>query len=79
MVVSKLQILYIYSKVYCRTLKEVLPNHRVPRNRGFEMMTLAYTTNTEEVNSETQVPLHQSTWRLIPEDISFFVHIILHS
>lgn len=55
MVNSKLKILYIYSTIYCRTPKEVLSNHRVPQNHGFEMITLAYTMNTEEVNSfETQ-------------------------
>jgi hypothetical protein len=80
MVNSKLKILYIYSTIYCRTPKEVLPKHTVPRKHGFEMMTLAYTMNIEEVNSfETQVRLHQPTWRFIPEDLSFFAYIILHS
>jgi hypothetical protein len=72
MVISELKISHIYSTFYCTTLKEVLPNHRVPRNHIFEM-TLAYTMNIEEVNSfETQVPLHPSTWRLIPEDFQFY-------
>jgi len=59
MVISKLKMFYVYSTIYCRTSKEVLPNHRVPRNHGFEMMPLAYAMNIEEANSfETQVPLH---------------------
>jgi len=67
MVISKLKISYIYSTFYCTTPKQVLPNYRVPPNHGFEMMTMAYAMNIEEVNSfETQVPLHPSTWRLIP-------------
>jgi hypothetical protein len=80
MVIPKLKLLYIYSTIYCRTPKEVLPNHSVPQNHSFEMMTLAYAMNIEEGSSfETQVPLQQSTWRLIPEDLSYPVHIILHS
>jgi hypothetical protein len=43
------------------------------------MMTLAYTMNIEEASSfERQVPLHQSTKRLIREDFNYSVHIILH-